>query len=87
MFLSVQLLGSSAERPLLSEAARASGADLHFLHAEIGRLHQSSYGRILVEVSGEAAAITSAIRTLEDGGAIVTPIDLWNASPSAEAVA
>src|SRR5207247_1788687 len=77
VFLSLQLLGESAAKPLLSEAARVPGVDLHFLHAEIGRLHESPYGRLLIEARGSEVAITHAIQALQSGGAVVTVIDPW----------
>lgn len=75
VFLSLHLVGTSAERPLLTEAARHSGADLHLLHGEIGRLRNVAYGNLIVGVRGEAAPVASAIRFLQEGGAVVTRID------------
>jgi len=75
VFLSVQLVGASAERALLTEAARHSGIDLHILHGEIGRLRGVAYGNMIVSANGEAASVTSAIRFLQEGGAVVTRLD------------
>ncbi len=78
VFLSVQFIGGSTARPLLSQAARISGADLHLLHGEIGQLRGSAYGNVIVEALGDGEAVTQAIHILRDGGAAVTPIDPWS---------
>jgi D-methionine transport system ATP-binding protein len=75
VFLSLQLIGPSAERPLLTEAARHSGADLQLLHGEVGKLRDVAYGNLIVAVHGEAGSVASAIRFLQEGGASVTRID------------
>lgn len=82
-FLSLQLVGVSAESPLLTQAARYFGIDLQVLHGEIGRLRDVPYGNLLVAVNGEAAPIASAIQFLEENGAVITRLNPYDGESSA----
>jgi D-methionine transport system ATP-binding protein len=82
-FLSLQLVGVSAEAPLLTQAARYFGIDLQVLHGEIGRLRDVRYGNLLVAVHGEAAPAASAIQFLEENGAVVTRLNPYDGETNA----
>lgn len=75
VFLSLQLVGVSAEAPLLTQAARRFGIDLQVLHGEIGRLRNVPYGNLIVAAHGEAGPLSDAITFLRENGAIVARLN------------
>lgn len=83
VFLSLQLVGVSAESPLLTQAARFFGIDLQVLHGEIGRLRNVPYGNLIVAAHGEAGPIANAIQFLEENGAIVARLNPRNVEGNA----
>ena len=78
IFLELQLLGSSATEPLLSDRARVLDVKISTLRAEIGKLNRSAYGFLLVEISGDPVVLERAQRMLIERGAAVTVIDPWS---------
>ncbi|WP_172838152.1 methionine ABC transporter ATP-binding protein [Terriglobus roseus] len=75
ILLSLQLAGASAELPLLTQAARYFGIDLHVVHGEVGRLRDVPYGNLIVVARGEAGPIARAVKFLRENGAAVNPLD------------
>jgi len=82
-FLSLELVGVSAESPLLTQAARYFGIDLQVLHGEIGRLRDVPYGNLLVAVHGEAASVANAIQFFEENGSVVTRLNPYDGETNA----
>jgi D-methionine transport system ATP-binding protein len=78
IFLELKLLGSSATEPLLSDLARVLDVKITILRAEIGKLNRSSYGFLLVEISGDPGVLEQAQRILIEREAVVTVIDPWS---------
>jgi len=73
--LSLRFIGASAESPLLTQAARYFGVDLHVLHGEVGRIRDVAYGTMIVTARGEAGSVASVIQFLEENGASVTRLN------------
>lgn len=68
--------GETAERPVISEAIRHSGADVNILAGDIDKLHSSRVGSLLVQFSGEPAKVRTAQESIRANKVLVDVI--WN---------
>lgn len=68
--------GGTAERPVISEAIRHSGADVNILAGDIDRLHSSRVGSLVVQFSGEPERVKAALESIR--GDQVSVDVIWN---------
>jgi len=80
IFLELQFLGQSATSHVLSSLVRTIDVTVNILRADIGALNRSTYGFLVVELSGAIGTLEQSIGFLEVHGAVVTQIDPWSES-------
>jgi D-methionine transport system ATP-binding protein len=80
IFFEMQFFGRGSGEKLLFELAQVAGVEVRILRAEIMNLNRNGYGSLLVELIGDAAALTRAGQKLDNNGVTVTLIDPWISS-------
>ena len=66
LMLRLSFIGSSANEPVIAGLIRRFNVDVNILFGNIDHLKNTPFGTLLVEVSGDDAAIQSALRYLQE---------------------
>jgi D-methionine transport system ATP-binding protein len=66
--IQVQVVGDAATEPLLSRLTANFGVEVNILRAQIDRLNNTSYGFLLIQLSGEEASVEQSIASLTQMG-------------------
>jgi D-methionine transport system ATP-binding protein len=77
IFCRLLFRGPGATSPVLSEITRRTHARVNILNAEIGKLDQSAYGLMLVEICGDRDARDSSLRILAECNVEADLVDPW----------
>ncbi|MGE5552925.1 MAG: methionine ABC transporter ATP-binding protein [Betaproteobacteria bacterium] len=74
LFVRLTFIGGVAGEPVISEVVRRFDVDANILAGHIDHVGETPFGQLVVEVTGEAAQVESALAYLRERGLIVEPL-------------
>ncbi|HWI60468.1 MAG TPA: ATP-binding cassette domain-containing protein [Symbiobacteriaceae bacterium] len=66
--VALTFVGDSTGRPIITSMARACGVDANIIEGAVERVGETRVGRLLLELTGESAAVTAALNYLRAQG-------------------